>query len=252
MSKRLTETEKWSDRWFRRLSSTQKLGWLYLLDVCDCAGVAQIDDDLSEFQIGCRVDWPSLVAASEGRIEELPNGKLHVLRFIDFQYGNLDYTKGSGIAKGVQKRLEHHGLWKGFPKGSGTVPSTVRGTVKDKDKDKDQVKDQGGCGGEFARWWAVFPRKVGKRAAQRAYEKAVSEIRSRGEPGSDSPHEFLLGRLSQFAESDKAKGDFCPYPATWLNEGRYDDDPAAWGNSSAEPEVKPLSREEFLSSGGPQ
>jgi hypothetical protein len=40
---------------------------------------------------------------------------------------------------------------------------------------------------------------------------------------------FLACRMTQFAKSDKAAGEFCPHPTTWLNQGRYDDDQATWG-----------------------
>ncbi len=32
-----------------------------------------------------------------------------------------------------------------------------------------------------------------------------------------------------------SSGEFCPYPSKWLNEGRYDDDPAAWNRSDSPP-----------------
>lgn len=89
MAKRFTDSEKWQDRWFRRLPPDQKLAYLYLLDRCDMAGTIELDDELAEFQMGCPTDWEGLVESSEGRIVRLPNGRLWVSKFIAFQHGTL-------------------------------------------------------------------------------------------------------------------------------------------------------------------
>lgn len=83
----------------------------------------------------------------------------------------------------------------------------------------------------FDAWWAVAPNRVGKRDAKKSFQRAAALIAGRPAsegPGGDDPHAFLIDRIKAFAESPKAKGEFCPHPATWLNQGRYDDDPATW------------------------
>jgi hypothetical protein len=88
----------------------------------------------------------------------------------------------------------------------------------------------------FSKWWESVPRKVGRGEAAKAYARAVLAIKDRAladGPGGDDPHGFLLERMTAFAASPKGQGDFCPHPATWLNQARYDDDPKAWGNARA-------------------
>lgn len=141
MPKRFTATEKWSDRWFRNLSVTLKLGYLYLLDNCDVAGVLELDRDLANFQIGIVVEWDDLIAQSGGRIEILPSGRMWVTKFIEYQYGTL--TETCAPHRAVLSILEKHSLKervsKGYRRGSNTP--------KDKDKDKDKEKE-GGIGGK--------------------------------------------------------------------------------------------------------
>lgn len=82
----------------------------------------------------------------------------------------------------------------------------------------------------FDRWWALWPprRKAGKAAARKAYDKAIFRIREDRDWNRRQAQEYLAERLKLFAVSPKALGDFCPMPATWLNQGRYDDDVEAW------------------------
>ena len=84
MKKRFTDTDKWADPWFRQLSPTAKLLWLWILDCCDNAGVLDPDWELAGFQIGENV-IPSIVEI-ESRIERLENGAIFVPKFIEFQY----------------------------------------------------------------------------------------------------------------------------------------------------------------------
>ena len=71
----------------------------------------------------------------------------------------------------------------------------------------------------FDRWWKTYPKKAGKGAAAKAFKKAFSSI----------AFDELMTVTEQFAASDKANSQYCPNPATWLNESRYEDDPAVWG-----------------------
>lgn len=81
----------------------------------------------------------------------------------------------------------------------------------------------------FEEFWKVVPRKVGRRDAESAYDKAAALIAGRDGPGGEDPDGFLLDRMRLFAKSPQGcSGQYCPHPATWLNKGRYDDDPAEW------------------------
>ncbi len=49
MAKRFTETNKWKDKWFRKLKSGEKLLFMYLTDNCDLAGFIELDVELFSF-----------------------------------------------------------------------------------------------------------------------------------------------------------------------------------------------------------
>lgn len=128
--KRFTETEKWRDPWFRRLSPAMKLGYLYLLDTVDNAGVCDLDPDLANFQVGCVVEWDQLAQEMGDRLQELNNGKWHLRKFTAFQFGELQPE--CRPHQQVIRLIKAHGIGYPYP----------MDTLQDKDKDKDKDKEQ--------------------------------------------------------------------------------------------------------------
>lgn len=108
MGKRFTETNKWSDKWYRALSPEFKLAWTYLTDCCDQSGVIDLDRDLANFQIGANVDWDAFLDACEDRIVETSRGKWFIAGFIKFQYGKLSPDCKPHMP--VIQLLEKHGI----------------------------------------------------------------------------------------------------------------------------------------------
>ena len=99
-----------------------------------------------------------------------------------------------------------------------------------------------GTNAAFDEFWQSVHLKTGKEAARRAWERAVKRVsHDTGNPRRSS-EDYILERMKLFAASPKAHPvDISPvHPATWLNQGRYDDDPAAWeGNGHATPDPDP-------------
>ena len=72
---------------------------------------------------------------------------------------------------------------------------------------------------EFEAWWAAYPRKTGKVAAFEAYKRAKKKI------GPGAP-ERLAKAVQSLAKAMAGKEErFIPHPTTWLNQGRWDDEP---------------------------
>lgn len=71
----------------------------------------------------------------------------------------------------------------------------------------------------FGRWWEAYPNKVGKVAAEKAYANACRKI------GDGAPETLMLG-LERALKSRPWSEGYIPHPATWLNQGRWDDQPA--------------------------
>lgn len=80
---------------------------------------------------------------------------------------------------------------------------------------------------EFERFWAVYPRKVGKGAAWSAWQKL-------------HPNPQLIERIisvtliyAQTPQWKKENGQFVPHPTTFLNQRRFDDTPEV-GNTTSQ------------------
>ena len=68
-------------------------------------------------------------------------------------------------------------------------------------------------------FWRAYPRRVAKKAALRALER----VRRSGEFSFSA----LLAAVDRYAAATASKDiQFVAHPATWLNHGRWDDEPA--------------------------
>lgn len=86
----------------------------------------------------------------------------------------------------------------------------------------------------FNLFWDVYPRRVGKIAAQKAFAKAIK--------GADA--EMIIEAAKSFADDPNlpVNKQFIAHPTTWLNEGRWSDGPLPERVKSAE-ELAVLARE---------
>lgn len=134
MAKRFTDTEKFNDPWYRRLSPKHKCLWEYLLSQCNHAGILQnLDFDMMTFQIGEEITKDDL-KIFENRIKFINDEILFISKFIEFQYGKLNPE--NRVHSSVLRELKKYSL-DGVIKG---LISPILG-LKDKDKNKDKDKE---------------------------------------------------------------------------------------------------------------
>lgn len=112
-----------------------------------------------------------------------------------------------------------------------------RNVTLDKDKDKEVNLKTSREPDGFAEFWAAYPKKVGKGAAEASWRKHRP------------PLQTVLIAIKHASESDqwrKDSGQFIPNPATWLNQKRWEDG-AQTSNGAKEPYTYPLdlNREEL-------
>lgn len=69
---------------------------------------------------------------------------------------------------------------------------------------------------DFIEFYDAYPRHVGKQAAARAFKKAAKKV---------SPSVIITAAERLAADPNLPDKQFIPHPATWLNQGRWDDEP---------------------------
>lgn len=81
----------------------------------------------------------------------------------------------------------------------------------------------------FAEFWKAYPKKVGKAGCQKAWMKL-------------KPTTELFDKIMETLTKQKASeqwqregGRFIPNPLTWLNQGRWDDEPVETSGAAAQP-----------------
>lgn len=80
-------------------------------------------------------------------------------------------------------------------------------------RSKSQERDE-----RFEVFWKAYPRRVGKGAAKKAFDKI--------NPDDDLMTVIINAITLQKQSRDWKDIQFIPYPATWLNQGRWDDEVA--------------------------
>lgn len=78
---------------------------------------------------------------------------------------------------------------------------------------------------DFEAFWKIYPRKVGKQEALKAYIKARNGYRTNIGDFKGVDKDVLFNALKRFVESIDKKTEmrFIPHLTTWLNQRRYED-----------------------------
>lgn len=100
----------------------------------------------------------------------------------------------------------------------------------------------------FEEGYKAYPRHVGKTAAKKAFWKACRENAN----GSDS---FPIGAAMQIVAAIKVyagtpagnRGSYTPHMSTWLNQGRFLDDPAEWQTGQTKQDAERRAIDEVFS-----
>lgn len=202
--KRFTETTKWHDPWFRRLSPLAKLLWLYLTDNCDCTGLIDLDMEAATFHIGAKINEKHL-AELVSRTQRTIEGKVFISRFIPFQYGALsvDCPAHKPVLKLVTERnLITNG--KGYQYPSDRVSLGLPNPTG-KGKGIGEGKEEGECEGE------------GRRPKPRNKDEVVTFCSSLGLPDGSYFWNKWVG--NGFQNGGKAMRDWQAVIRQWKDAG---------------------------------
>jgi hypothetical protein len=89
----------------------------------------------------------------------------------------------------------------------------------------------------FSEFYAIYPRKQGRRAAEKSWERLSSQEQM--EALEALPNHLEYWNLKQ------TEKDYIPHPATWLNQGRWEDELDMEVKKLKKPELPWYSSEEL-------
>lgn len=138
-------------------------------------------------------------------VAQSTNGKISV-----FTINNYAQYQGEGTDKGKQRAQKGHS--------EGTV-SNIKKVKKVKNTPLTPQGDDVVIP-RFDTFWSAYPRKTGKADARNKFEKLVTD---------ESTLSTILKSLEYLKTTEqwqKDSGKYIPYPATWLNQKRWEDETA--------------------------
>jgi hypothetical protein len=89
----------------------------------------------------------------------------------------------------------------------------------------------------FDKFYALYPRKQGRRAAEKSYQRLTSQEQQ--DALEALPNHIEYWKLKQ------TEKDFIPHPATWLNQGRWEDELDMEVKKNKKPDLPWYSSEEL-------
>ena len=197
--------------------------WWWALDFAQDGILDKYDsDDIAE-AMEWEGDGDQLVEAltSAGFIDETEHG----LMIHDW----FDYA-----GKLLERRAKDRDRKRKAAEAATGVSQTVRRTSSG---EGEKIKtEQNAQEGGFAEFWKIYPKKVGKAAAEKAWKKL-------------KPDADLFERIMAAVETAKASdqwqrenGRFIPNPTTWISQARWDDElpaGAAFQQQQGRTSIKP-------------
>lgn len=168
--------------------------------------------------------WKGFASAMAGVewLVEHENGGLEVPRYEEHNGASAkrramesDRKAASRAASDDRTKSERVADWK----------ETKSGQTSASDADKlrareEKRREEENTARAFESFWSAYPRKVGKDAAFKAFSKRRPDDALLGEMLAAIAAQGLVDRCR------KGEDRFVPHPSTWLNEGRWTDEPS--------------------------
>lgn len=150
-----------------------------------------------------------------GREELLWDGvKLDIDRDNE-RYSAVCEARSEAGKRGAEARWNGNSHKEDGKNGKSHLPCGKNSQEKEKEKEKDKEKD---ILTGFDEFWAAYPRKTGKGEARKIWLKL--------RPNQELLRQMLdaIKRQSISDQWTRDNGQFIPYPATWLNQQRWEDE----------------------------
>lgn len=138
--------------------------------------------------------------------------------------GNASVTPGNASVTPPEQRREEkkilntHPLTPSQARGEDDAASPSRSDSGKKAQPPSKVRASPAYSADFEAFWQAYPRKIGKDAAYKVWKRKRHEL--------PPPEELaaILARQCHCEQWQRDGGQYVPHPATWLNQGRWQDE----------------------------
>ena len=146
------------------------------------------------------------------------------LKDIFFNYENFSHNKNiyKNNNKNIYAHLENEQVYnheddkqkESDNHSSNTIKQETKNkAIKKQNKELNELQEK-----QFDKFWQAYPKKVSKKQAQKSWKKINPSLEL---------FEKILKALEMVKQTEQWKkdnGKFIPYPATWLNQERWNDE----------------------------
>jgi len=101
--------------------------------------------------------------------------------------------------------------------------------------ERDSDEKNGNFSPNFLDFMTVYPRDIGRAEAAVEYDLAIARIAERPSAPVANASTWLRNRAMAFRNSEFGRSGKAWFPAIWLKDAHYDDDPAAWSPGKPPP-----------------
>jgi len=190
--------------------------WWRLMAACAAAengGIIQVDRSWSDADLRVlynvdRAGIDAMVTAKLATMDE--NGTITIREYDVHGERLVEVKREAGRMGGRPRKQKGNNLSVNLQvKHTETSPETTN--VRDEQTKQTSPPADAG----FDAFWSSYPRKVGKAAARKAWQRAKP------------PLDACLTALSWQTGSEQWRRDngaYVPHPATWINQGRWEDE----------------------------
>jgi len=121
------------------------------------------------------------------------------------------------------RTTDHGSVVAAQPSGSASIPNPPEEKPPPKKVSRARKPKTNTYSDPFLAFWAAYPavRKTKKPAAWEAWQKALTR----------TTQDIIMAAVKTFAKTPLGLGRYCPGPAPWLNQDRWDDDRESWQQS---------------------
>ena len=201
MAKRLTDSDKWRNPWFRKLSLKASRAWLYLLDSCDHCGIWRIDFELASFLLGYEVTQKDFDEWFGNRLIPVGVDQVLIPSFIRFQY-NLPLNANNKVHQKVIDTLYKYNIdldiieksEQGSTKG---LPSPCLGAKEEEEEEEEEEERHRTRKLDFIALYLKYPRHDGKKRGLQICAKQITN---------DAMYQKLSLAIDTYASQMKREG----------------------------------------------